>query len=75
MTRGLGGHSPANLSYHLKGVDFPATREDLLRQVRANDADPDVVEVVESMPQQEYQSMAEVMAAYGDIAARNHARG
>ena len=30
MTRGLGGHSPANVSHHLKGIDFPATKPNFL---------------------------------------------
>ncbi len=34
MTRGLGGHSPENVSHHLKGIDFPASKQDLMRQAR-----------------------------------------
>ena len=26
MTRGLGGHSPANVTHHLKGIHFPAKK-------------------------------------------------
>jgi hypothetical protein len=46
MTRGLGGHSPANISAHLKGIQFPATKQDLLRQARENGADRDVLETI-----------------------------
>lgn len=66
MTRGLGGHSPANVSHHLKGIDFPANKQDLMRQVRENGADRAVIEVIEAMPDGEYQSMADVMKGYGE---------
>lgn len=34
MTRGLGEESPANVSFHLKGIDFPAQRADLVEQAK-----------------------------------------
>jgi len=61
MTRGLGGHSPANVSKYLKGIDFPATRRDLRLQAEDNGADPDVMDVILSLPD-------DVMAAYGEAA-------
>jgi hypothetical protein len=66
MTRGLGGHSPANVSHHLKGLDFPARKQDLMRQARENGADRAVLEVIEAMPEGEYESMADVMKGYGE---------
>ena len=66
MTRGIGGHSPANVSHHLEGIDFPASKQDLIRQARDNGAGDDVLEVIEAMPQGQYASMADVMVGYGD---------
>ena len=66
MTRGLGGHSPANVSHHLMGIGFPATKQDLIRQARESGAAEDVLEVIESMPEGEYASMADVMPGYGE---------
>jgi hypothetical protein len=66
MTRGLGGHSPANVTYHLKGIDFPASKQNLLQQAEDNGADSDVLEVIETMPDADYGSMADVMKAYGE---------
>lgn len=68
MTRGLGGHSPANVSKYLKGIAFPATRRDLRLQAEDNGADPDVIDVILSLPDDDYESMADVMAAYGEAA-------
>ena len=66
MTRGLGGHSPANVTHHLKGMDFPASKEDLIQQARRNGAEGAVLEVLEAFPEDEFESMADVMKAYGE---------
>lgn len=65
MTRGLGGQSPANISHHLKGIGFPAHKQDLIRQARRNGADADVIDMIERLPEAEYGDMAGVMKAYG----------
>jgi len=65
MPRGISGHSPANMAQHLKGIDFPADKQDLLDVAKQNGADEDVLEVIENLPDDEYQSMADVMKAYG----------
>ncbi|WP_028239507.1 DUF2795 domain-containing protein [Stutzerimonas azotifigens] len=67
MTRGLGGKSPANVTHHLKGIDFPAGREDLVEHARKNDADQEVLDVLEQMPDEKYGSMAAVMKGLGEV--------
>ena len=67
MTRGVGGHSPANVQKYLHGADYPATRKDLLDQARRNDAPDEVMDVIQRMPDQEFGGPQEVMKAYGDI--------
>ncbi|MDW5376601.1 DUF2795 domain-containing protein [Halomonas sp. HP20-15] len=67
MTRGLGGQSPANITHHLKGVDFPASREDLEKQAKDNGAGDDVMEIIRQMPDQEYGSMADVTKGVGEV--------
>lgn len=67
MTRGLGGHSPANITHHLKGIDFPANKQDLFQTAQENGADEDILEVLDTMPDVDYESMADVMKAYGDV--------
>ena len=66
MTRGLGGHSPANVSHHLKGIGFPASKRDLIQHARRNGAEGAVLEVLEAFPEDEFGSMAEVVKAYGE---------
>jgi hypothetical protein len=66
MTRGLGGHSPANITHHLKGLHFPVQKSDLLQQAKKNGAEADIMQVLEAMPEQEFASIAEVMKAMGE---------
>jgi hypothetical protein len=44
MTRGVGGHSPANIAHHLKGINFPASKQDLEKHANGNGADKEVLE-------------------------------
>lgn len=68
MARGLSGQSPANVTAHLRGVDFPANRQDLLNQAKNNGAEQDVLEVIKNLPDNEYRTMADVTKAYNKAA-------
>ncbi|MCO6415005.1 DUF2795 domain-containing protein [Siccirubricoccus sp. KC 17139] len=67
MTRGLGGHSPANVTHSLKGIHFPASKKDLVQQAKKNGAEQAVMEVINAMPDQEFASIAEVTKAVGEV--------
>lgn len=67
MARGVGGHSPANVSHHLKGIDFPANKDDLVRHAQQGGAEKEVMEVLHQMPDREYGSMADVMKGVGEV--------
>lgn len=67
MARGMGGQSPSNVSHHLQGIDFPAGRDDLVKQAQDNGADADVLEVIRQMPDERYENMADVMKGYGSV--------
>ncbi len=66
MTRGVGGESPANVATYLKGIDYPAKKDDLAQHAKKNGAESEVIEVINRMPEQEYGNMADVMKGYGD---------
>jgi len=70
MAQGLGGQSPTNVTHHLKGIHFPATKQDLIRQAERNGAGQDVLDVLKGMPDDEFDSIAAVMQA-----ASGHAHG
>lgn len=67
MPRGVGGKGPANIMRHLKGVHFPATRQDLIDHVETKQGQegyPDtdkVLEVMCALPDDRFLSMSEVM--------------
>jgi hypothetical protein len=66
MTQGL-GYSSVNVTHHLKGMHFPASKEDLLLRARDNGAGQDLLEVLESFPEgEEFETLADVMKAYGE---------
>lgn len=67
MTRGMGGHSPANVAHHLSGIDFPANKQDLVRHAKEKNADQEVIQVLDQMPDQDYGSMADVMKGVGKV--------
>jgi hypothetical protein len=67
MTRGLGRYSSVNVTRHLEGMHFPASKEDVLLRARDNGAGQDVLEVLESFPEdEEFETLADVIKAYGE---------
>jgi hypothetical protein len=66
MTRGVGGVSPAKVTHHLSGVDFPARKQDLVKKTKANGVDRDILEMIQDMPDTEFENMSDVMKAYGE---------
>ena len=65
-TTGRGsGESPANVSRFLKGVDFPAAKQDLVKHAQQNHAERQVIDLIQKMDERQYDSMADVMKAYG----------
>lgn len=65
MARSDSGTSPIEISKHLKGVDFPASKEDLVQRAQQNDASQDVIDTLKELPDQEYGNMADVMKGVG----------
>ncbi len=53
----------ARVSKSLKGIHFPADREKVVEYAKKNMAPEDVMDVLENMPEKEYDSMAGVWHA------------
>ena len=47
----------------LKGVDYPASREDLVEHARGNHAPDEVISALENADQEEFEGPSGVMAA------------
>ncbi len=67
MTRGIGGLSPAQVQTYLKGVDYPARKEDLLNTARANGAPHEVMGLLQRPTGEQYGGPGDVMRAYGQV--------
>lgn len=59
--------NPIQIQKFLKGVDYPASKNDLLRNAEREGADEDVRAMLERLPDEEYESPADVSQALGDI--------
>lgn len=64
MAAGPAGQSPIDVSRHLKGIDFPAEKGDLVEHAKGNGAPSEVVQAIEAMPEQSYETMADVMKGF-----------
>ncbi len=64
MAAGPGGQSPINVTHHLKGIHFPAEKRDLVEQAKKNGAPSEVTEAIEAMPEETYETMADVMKGF-----------
>lgn len=65
-TSGRGtGHSPADVTKNLKGIDFPAEKKDLLKQAQQLKAEKVVIDEIQKLEERKYSSMADVMKSFG----------
>lgn len=59
------GEAPANVTKNLKGVHFPAKKQDLVRHAQHEKAEQAVLSQLQNLEDREYQSIADVMKGYG----------
>lgn len=67
MARGVGGIGPANIMKHIKGIHFPASKQDIVNTAK-NGPGPDtdrVLEVLSKIPEDQYPSPAQILKAIG----------
>ncbi len=64
-TMGALGIDPAQVQRYLEGLDYPATKEDILRVARDNGADANTLDTLESIDDEVYTSPNEISDAIG----------
>ena len=65
---GRGGHlSAADLQVYLKGMDYPAGKQDLIAHARKNDAPESVIAALEGFGDRTYRSAADVGSEFGKV--------
>ncbi len=57
--------SPAQVEKSIKGTHFPAQKEDLIQQAKENNANQDVLNVLERMPDKQFNSPVDISKAMG----------
>ncbi|MBF8194236.1 DUF2795 domain-containing protein [Nonomuraea sp. K274] len=46
--------NPIDLQRHLSGVDYPASKQDLIKAAREHNASKEIVRALEAMPDRQY---------------------
>jgi hypothetical protein len=60
--------NPVQVQKYLKGVDYPVSKNDLLKHVDDQGGDKSVRATLEKLPDKTYQTPADVSEAIGQIA-------
>ena len=58
--------NPIQLQKHLKGMDYPASKEDLIEHAKKNGADENALAALEDLPDEQYETPADVSKAIGE---------
>jgi len=56
--------SPIELQKHLGGVDYPATKDQLVNHAREKGAGDDLIQVLDQIPDREYDGPSAVSAEF-----------
>jgi hypothetical protein len=59
--------NPIQLQKYLGGLDYPASKEDLLRRAQEQGADTDVLQTLRSLPADQFNSPNDVSEAVGQL--------
>lgn len=59
--------NPISIQKHLKGMDYPAKKDELIAHAKKHGADKDVMETLEQIADDEYETPAQVSKAIGAI--------
>jgi hypothetical protein len=62
--------NPAEVEKCLKGINYPAKKEDLIKHAQQHGANQDVIEVLKEMRDQDFNSPIDVSKAVGEIDRR-----
>src|SRR5215470_1670762 len=70
MARGIGEDPARSPAVHLQGMEFPATRDDIVQTAADNDAPVEVINFLKSLPKQHYSSYEEVLRDFAEAERR-----
>ena len=56
-----------NVSRFLRGINFPAQKQDLLLNAKQNQADREVIDLIQKLDDREYDNISDVMKAFDKV--------
>jgi hypothetical protein len=59
--------SPAQVEKSIKGIRFPASRQELVEQAESNNANGDVLNILENVPDKQFNSPVDISKAIGKM--------
>lgn len=63
----MANSSPIEVQKYLKGVDYPATKKDLVEKARSNGAGKEILSLIEDLKEDEFANPAEVSKGIGHL--------
>ncbi|HVU65694.1 MAG TPA: DUF2795 domain-containing protein [Ktedonobacteraceae bacterium] len=63
--------SPKEVEKSLQGVDYPAKKQDLINHARSHGADQQVIDTLNQLPEQSFESPIGVTKALGELNRRS----
>ncbi len=59
--------NPVQVQKYLGGLDYPASKQDLIKHAEQEGADENVRSTLDKVPDQEYETPADVSEAIGEV--------
>lgn len=59
--------NPIELQKHLKGMEYPASKQDVIDKAKENGADQELQSMLEQLSDQQFETPADVNKAIGDL--------
>lgn len=59
--------NPIQLQKHLKGIDYPVNKENLIKHAEGHGADENVLSVLNQLPDEKFETPADVNKAVGKV--------
>ena len=59
------GGMTTEIQQALKGMDYPASKQELMQQAKKNNANQNVMQAIENLPEQKFNSPTDVQKAWG----------
>lgn len=61
------GVSPVEVERYLKGEDYPANKEELVKHARKHGAPQEVLQTLEKLPEERFEKPTDVSKAIGEM--------